>query len=91
MDKRRQGLANTQKRLDRALCNAEWRALFPEGMVQNLPRTYSDHSLILIFVFGMPNHVPRSKPFRLEAAWMLDLSFPELVSKAWAGNNISDY
>lgn len=86
--KGRQGLANTQKRLDRALCNAEWRALFPEGMVQNLPRTYSDHSPILICVFGMPNHIPRSKPFRLEAAWMLDPSFPELVCKAWAGNNI---
>lgn len=30
----RQGLANTQKRLDRALCNAEWRALFPEAGVK---------------------------------------------------------
>ncbi|XP_058189471.1 uncharacterized protein LOC131307071 [Rhododendron vialii] len=27
----RKGMANVQKRLDRALCNEEWRNLFPEG------------------------------------------------------------
>ncbi|KAL7180965.1 hypothetical protein ACSBR1_039925 [Camellia fascicularis] len=29
----RQGMANTMERLDRALCNAEWRTAFPEGAV----------------------------------------------------------
>lgn len=39
----RQGPTNVQKRLDRALCNENWRTLFPEGMTLVLPRTYSDH------------------------------------------------
>ncbi|CAL5432119.1 unnamed protein product [Camellia sinensis] len=44
----RKGWANTMVRLDRALCNTEWQTLFPEGYVHNLPRTYSDHSPILL-------------------------------------------
>lgn len=60
----RQGLANVQKRLDRGLCNEEWRALFPEGMIQILPRTYSDHSPMVLHVLGKhTNHfIPR--PFQ---------------------------
>lgn len=48
----RQGLANTKRRLDRALANPEWRMIFPEATVSNLPRTYSDHSPILINMAG---------------------------------------
>ncbi|XP_028094336.1 uncharacterized protein LOC114294405 [Camellia sinensis] len=44
----RQGMSNTMERLDRALCNAEWRTVFPKGAVCNLPRTYSDHSPIMV-------------------------------------------
>ncbi|KAL7212328.1 hypothetical protein ACSBR2_015082 [Camellia fascicularis] len=33
----RQGLANTMERLDRAMCNAEWRTMFPEAIVRVLP------------------------------------------------------
>ncbi|XP_028072274.1 uncharacterized protein LOC114274528 [Camellia sinensis] len=44
--------ANTMVRLDRALCNTEWQTLFPEGYVHNLPRTYSDHSPILLHTQG---------------------------------------
>ncbi|KAL7175265.1 hypothetical protein ACSBR2_028969 [Camellia fascicularis] len=45
----RKGWANTMVRLDRALCNTEWQTLFPEGYVHNLPRTYSDHSPLMVF------------------------------------------
>ncbi|KAL7252504.1 hypothetical protein ACSBR1_007132 [Camellia fascicularis] len=44
----RQGWTNSMVRLDRALYNTEWRTLFPDGCVRNLPRTYSDHSLLMI-------------------------------------------
>ncbi|CAL5413457.1 unnamed protein product [Camellia sinensis] len=44
----RQGWAKTLIRLDRALCNAEWRTRFPEGFVRTLLRTYSDHSPMLV-------------------------------------------
>ncbi|KAG5557684.1 hypothetical protein RHGRI_007809 [Rhododendron griersonianum] len=59
----RKGMANVQKRLDRALCNEEWQNLFPEGMVQILPRTYSDHSPILIHVFGKNRYNSINRPF----------------------------
>lgn len=87
----RQGLANVQKRLDRALCNEEWRSLFPEGMIQILPRTYSDHAPLLLHVFGKNhrNHIMR--PFRFEAAWILDPSFETVVNNNWTGSNLSEH
>lgn len=48
----RKGWANTMVRLDRALCNTEWRTNFPDGAVRNLPRTYSDHSPMMVFTQG---------------------------------------
>ncbi|XP_028106480.1 uncharacterized protein LOC114305569 [Camellia sinensis] len=45
----RQGMANTLERLDRAACNSEWRLAFTEGAVRNLPRTYSDHSPMVVY------------------------------------------
>ncbi|KAL7249456.1 hypothetical protein ACSBR1_011617 [Camellia fascicularis] len=44
----RKGLANTMERLDRAMSNDKWRALFPEGIVRTLPRTYLDHSPLVV-------------------------------------------
>ncbi|KAI7996804.1 hypothetical protein LOK49_LG10G02048 [Camellia lanceoleosa] len=45
----RKGWANTMVRLDRAMCNTECRTSFPDGAVRNLPRTYSDHSPMMVF------------------------------------------
>ncbi|CAL5422617.1 unnamed protein product [Camellia sinensis] len=47
------GLANIMERLDRALCNSKWRTMFPEATVRILPRTYSDHSLLLVYTQGV--------------------------------------
>lgn len=49
----RQGLANTKERLDRALCNTQWMNSFPESCVWNLPRTYSDHAPLVVFIEGI--------------------------------------
>ncbi|KAL7163540.1 hypothetical protein ACSBR2_039615 [Camellia fascicularis] len=45
----RTGLANTMEKLDRALCNDEWRTTFSEGAVRNLPRSYSDHFPLIVY------------------------------------------
>ncbi|KAI7991340.1 Protein SINE1 [Camellia lanceoleosa] len=63
----RQGLANTMERLDRAMSNAQWRTLFPEGTVRTLPRTYSDHSPLVVLTQDLdppptPDHYPLSLP-----------------------------
>ncbi|XP_028078004.1 uncharacterized protein LOC114279914 [Camellia sinensis] len=49
----RQGLANTMERLDRAMCNEDWRTMFSEAIVQVLPRTYSDHSPLIVHTQGI--------------------------------------
>ncbi|CAL8176297.1 unnamed protein product [Prunus armeniaca] len=37
------------KRLDRGLCNIDWRFLFPEAHLSHLPRVISDHCPIMYF------------------------------------------
>ncbi|KAI8001392.1 hypothetical protein LOK49_LG09G02886 [Camellia lanceoleosa] len=78
----RQGLANTLERLDRVVCNSEWRMAFTEGAVRNLPRTYSDHSPLIVYTQGMdfPNLLAR--PFRLEAACLTDITFKSIVENS---------
>ena len=49
----KQGLANTMERLDKAMRNDQWQALFFEGTVRTLPRTHSDHSSLVVFSLGM--------------------------------------
>lgn len=45
---RRKGGHRINERLDRALANSDWRLLFPEAIVKDLPRFYSDHCPILV-------------------------------------------
>ncbi|XP_028067839.1 uncharacterized protein LOC114270505 [Camellia sinensis] len=79
----RQGLANTMERLDRALCNAEWRIIFLEGAVQNLPRTYSDHSPLMVYTEGITKLSPINRPFHFEAAWLSHPSYKDIVNLSW--------
>lgn len=46
-------------RLDRAICNQSWRLLFLEAHVTYMPRTTSDHCLILLETYS---HRSGSKP-----------------------------
>lgn len=50
----RNGTELVRKRLDRAVCNLEWRVLYPEAEVFALPAVGSDHSPILISFFQTP-------------------------------------
>lgn len=79
----RQGMANIMQRLDRALCNDQWQALFPEGTVRTLPRTYSDHSPLVVYTQCMHSPTTHNGPFCFEAAWMCHPSFFDVVHKSW--------
>ncbi|XP_028087357.1 uncharacterized protein LOC114288068 [Camellia sinensis] len=83
----RQGLANTMERLDRALCNAKWRTMFPEATVRVLPRTYSDHSPLVVYTQGMHTLNPRNRPFRFEAAWMSHPDLINVIKSSWHNMN----
>ncbi|KAL4298891.1 hypothetical protein AHAS_Ahas17G0046200 [Arachis hypogaea] len=74
------------KRLDRALCNVDWRLRFQEAVVDTLPRVRSDHHPILIKCKGTHNH-PREKPFRFEFMWMQHHDFQPFIRQAWLGNH----
>lgn len=43
-------------RLDRALCNVEWRMLFPEATMKHLLTFNSDHCPLLVNTNGFTNH-----------------------------------
>ncbi|XP_028119120.1 uncharacterized protein LOC114316624 [Camellia sinensis] len=79
----RYGLANTMEHLDRAMSNDKCRALFPEGTVRTLPRTYPDHFPLIVLTQGMHLSNPTSRPFRFEAAWPCHPTFLDVVKKSW--------
>ncbi|CAL8164027.1 unnamed protein product [Prunus armeniaca] len=70
-------------RLDRAICNMQWRRLFPEANVQHLPRTTSDHNPIKIKLSSRFVVSPHLRPFRFEAMWMQHEQFNEFISDVW--------
>lgn len=49
----RDGLANSMVKLDRTLAKSNWTINYPEVSVTNLPRTYSDHSPMILNLEGM--------------------------------------
>ena len=70
------------EKLDRALCNREWRVKFPEASVKTLPRISCDHHPILINIKG--NLVKKTnRPFGFEAAWLTHEKFSEFMKAAW--------
>lgn len=73
------------ERLDRFLGNMEWINLFPENVVQHLPRFKSDHNPVL-FISKPDNMTFVPRPFRCEKIWLKQPDFGELVNQTWALN-----
>ena len=74
--------------MDRALCNDQWRLLYPEATVHHLPRTCSDHSpLLLQLHWSVPP--PNKRPFCFQAAWLTHEEFPEVIQGAWSSHSHS--
>jgi hypothetical protein len=71
------------ERLDRALCNAQWRLEFPEGFVKVLTRLeFSDHHPILISPREAP-HPVAPRQFKFESAWLVDSKYQEMLKNSW--------
>ena len=80
---KRVGSDFVMKRLDRAICNKEWRVLFPEAFVRHLPRRCSDHCPLLISLISDKIPSAELKPFRFEAMWLKHCLFPEFIQAEW--------
>ncbi|XP_074270598.1 uncharacterized protein LOC141594481 [Silene latifolia] len=59
------------KRLDRANANTAWRLLFPDALVNNLPKRSSDHAPLLMTFNNKTTSLTRhDKLFKFEATWI---------------------
>lgn len=72
----------SRARLDKGVCNIEWRDLYPEAIVKHLPIIQSDHSPLLVQLNdGRKNKC--SGPFGFLAAWMTHKGFKEFIQHEW--------
>ncbi|XP_056698563.1 uncharacterized protein [Spinacia oleracea] len=70
-------------RLDRFICNEEWRLRFEEGAVCHLPKNMSDHCPIIVSSGGFAPIPTSLRPFRFQAAWLNHDKFDNFVSSNW--------
>ncbi|CAL8152453.1 unnamed protein product [Prunus armeniaca] len=72
------------KRLDRGLCNINWRLLFPEAHLSHLPRVNFDHYPVLVSLDS--NHYPARDctHFRFQEMWMSHPDFPKFIHANWS-------
>ena len=70
-------------RLDRGLCNQEWRVLFEEARVLHLIQNQSDHCPILIAPYGFVSPKQSTKPFKFQAAWLTHENFHDFLEENW--------
>ncbi|XP_019157735.1 PREDICTED: uncharacterized protein LOC109154388 [Ipomoea nil] len=69
-------------RLDRALCNVEWRMLYPDASVTHLPMVSSNHSPLLIKTIKTQGSGV-SRNFKYNAAWTSHPGFMNFVKDKW--------
>ena len=83
---RREIQALIQERIDRFFVNPKWCLLYPDAKITYLPRYHSDHCPILLEMQpGLSGG--KKRPFRFQTCWLLDPTFPNVVSQAWGGAN----
>ena len=73
------------ERIDRYFMNPAWCVLYPDAKVTHLPRCHSDHYPVLMEAFPASSLVT-NKPFRFQEFWLSDLTFPNIVLKAWSSD-----
>jgi hypothetical protein len=89
-----------RERLDRAVCDPRWSAMFPLVGVVNEDFGKSDHRPILInteYNAGM-HAIPQRGPLRFEARWLCEESVENIIQTSWerakqlhAGSALSDH
>jgi hypothetical protein len=74
-----------RERLDRAVCNSEWKGLFPLASVSNEPHYRSDHRPVVVNTefFDASLIQRRGGSRKFEARWLAEESVHEIVTTAW--------
>ena len=69
-------------RLDRAICNMEWRDRFSKASILHLPRICSDHCPLLLSVDEV-NGVSLNRNFKFQAACLIHPGFKDWMKDTW--------
>lgn len=70
-----------KERLDRALCNLDWRLNFPKAEVFAIPAVGSDHSPLILTFVAIPCR--RHRSFIFESFWTQDPDCHEIIAQSW--------
>ncbi|KAF7825274.1 ribonuclease H [Senna tora] len=79
---KRQGQAKLYKRLDRTLCNQNWRNFFRDASPKCLARINSDHHPLLVLTEEYGTSA-QNRPFRFENYWMNHDKFADIGKDEW--------
>jgi len=79
------GGRSLSKRLDRGVCDHEWRMSFQEATMEHLVRRHSNHNPLLLRCNQVSNRGHR--PFRFQAAWCTHTNYSNAVLNAWNKGN----
>ncbi|XP_030939742.1 uncharacterized protein LOC115964603 [Quercus lobata] len=83
---RREIQALILERIDRFFVNPKWCLLYLDAKITHLPKYHSDHYPVLLEMQpGLSGG--KKRLFRFQMCWMLDPTFPDIVSQAWGGAN----
>ncbi|XP_057761078.1 uncharacterized protein LOC130981503 [Arachis stenosperma] len=75
----------TRERIDRALVNWEWRALYQQASLKTLPAISSDHSPLIL---NMNQIQKTEKNFKFEAFWTDHEECENIVKRGWEKEDI---
>lgn len=71
-----------QERIDRFFVNLSWCLMYPEARVTYLTRCHSDHCPVLMEMLPRMSNISK-RPFKFQTCWLLNPTFPNVVSEAW--------
>ncbi|CAN1147662.1 Transposon TX1 uncharacterized 149 kDa protein [Linum perenne] len=77
-----EGEDNIKERIDRVLCNLEWRRSYERAIVYHEPMIGSDHAPLRIQLDG--RHQRKNTPFRFDTRWIEYPSCSEVAMSRWS-------
>ena len=78
-----------KERLERAICNIDWRVSFSQAKAFALLVIGSNHSPILLLLSAEP--LRRNKMFKYEAFWILNEDCRRIVKQTWNHDRLQEY